>query len=196
MKKDKVISLRLNNNSFGTIQEYAEAQGLSVNAYINSIVQAYTDWFSLFSSNELVTLPKKMVSTLFEAAGLNILEQMARECASEAKNYSLFTEGYLTLETAIDTVRRISKYFVSSHIRITPIKNNSHLNIRNGSKREDDDDNIKDNDILIVFRHDLGRNFSTFYARAGYYFFSKLESHKISINHDETTVSIKLELLR
>jgi hypothetical protein len=34
-KKEKVITLRMNENSFKIIHEYAEARGLSVNAYLN-----------------------------------------------------------------------------------------------------------------------------------------------------------------
>ena len=38
-KKEKVITLRMNNDSFDIIEEYAGAHGLSVNAFINSIIE-------------------------------------------------------------------------------------------------------------------------------------------------------------
>jgi predicted DNA binding CopG/RHH family protein len=44
-KKEKVVSLRMSEDSFDTIEEYASRQGLSVNAYINSIVDSYAEWY-------------------------------------------------------------------------------------------------------------------------------------------------------
>ena len=46
-KKEKVITLRMKENSFDIIHEYAEAHGLSVNAYLNSIVDSYAEWIIL-----------------------------------------------------------------------------------------------------------------------------------------------------
>jgi hypothetical protein len=58
-----------------------------------------------------------------------------------------------------------------------------------------EDDNQMDNDILIVLRHDLGRNFSIYWSKFCLYFFNLVESKKVSVNYDLTTVSIKLERL-
>ena len=48
-KKDKKkdITLRMKENSFKIIHEYAEVRGLSVNAYLNSIVDSYAEWIIL-----------------------------------------------------------------------------------------------------------------------------------------------------
>jgi hypothetical protein len=41
MKKEKVITLRMRQESFQTVEDYAKGKGLSVGAYINSIRSIY-----------------------------------------------------------------------------------------------------------------------------------------------------------
>jgi hypothetical protein len=58
-KKDRVITLRMNEDSFKIVEDYAKGKGLSVSAYINSIVDSYAGWFIPLTSNEKVSIPKK-----------------------------------------------------------------------------------------------------------------------------------------
>ena len=122
-KKEKVITLRMNNDSFDIIEEYAGAHGLSVNAFINSIIERNVEWIIPSSSYEQVTVPKKMLASLFDSANENALEQMAQYWATEARNAILLFGNNLTLTSAIDYVRRVSKYFIRSDAKISIIKN-------------------------------------------------------------------------
>lgn len=206
LKKDKVITLRMNKHSYDIIEEYAEARGLSVNAYLNSVADAQAEWFIPFSSYDLVSSTKKQLATLFEAADENFLEQMAQNYANEGKNCTLLTYGDFSLETAIDMIRRDSKYSIGSDIRITEMipsneshnfdRSNSGPKVKTVSNNRDEDNNQMDNDILIVLRHDLGRNFSIYWSKFCLYFFNLLESRKVSVSYDSTTASIRLEKLK
>ena len=40
-KREKVVTLRMNEESFQTVEGYAESKGLTVSAYINSIIDQY-----------------------------------------------------------------------------------------------------------------------------------------------------------
>src|SRR5919109_2603262 len=203
--KDKVITLRMNKHSYDIIAEYAEARGLSVNAYLNSVADAQAEWFIPFSSYDLMSWGRKQLATLFESANENFLEQMAQREANEGKNCTLLTHGVFTLETVIDMIRRESKYSIGSDIRITKMtpangihnfdRNNVGPELKTINNNRSEDDNQMDDDILIVLRHDLGRNFSIYWSKFCLYFFNLLGSRKVSVNYDSTTVSIKLERL-
>ncbi len=202
-KKEKVITLRMNNDSFDIIEEYAGAHGLSVNAYINSIIETYVEWLIPLSTIERVTVPKKMLASLFDSANENALEQMAQYWATEANNAILLFGNNLSLTSAIDFVRRASKYFIHSDAKVIIIKNkdivklSEDINVESKYKMIDDDDNnIADSDILIVIRHDLGKNFSIFWSKQMSTFFNAIQSRKVSVSHDTTTVWMKIEKLR
>jgi hypothetical protein len=193
-KKEKVVSLRMSEDSFDTIEEYASRQGLSVNAYINSIVDSYAQWYIPGISLERVAVPKKLLATLFDAADKNTLDKLGQYWAHEAKNTILLSGSEFSLESAIDYVKKASKYFVHSSPTITLVK--SEIDV--GEVRHDSDHEGKglDNDILMAVRHDMGNNFSIFTSQFLLHFFRQLESRKVTEDHNSTTNFVKLEKLR
>ena len=44
-KKDRVITLRISENDFNIVEGFARAKGLSVSAYINSVIKSQTEYF-------------------------------------------------------------------------------------------------------------------------------------------------------
>lgn len=193
-KKEKVVSLRMSEDSFDTIQEYASRQGLSVNAYINSIVDSYAQWYIPGISLERVAVPKKLLATLFDAADKNTLDKLGQYWAHEAKNTIFLSGSEFSLESAIDYVKKVSKYFVHSSPTITLVK--SEIDISEVSHDTDREGKGFDNDILIAVRHDMGNNFSIFVSQFLLHFFRKLESRKVTEDHDSTTNFVKLEKMR
>jgi hypothetical protein len=193
-KKEKVVSLRMSEDSFDTIEEYASRQGLSVNAYINSIVDSYAQWYIPGISLERVAVPKKLLATLFDAADKNTLDKLGQYWAHEAKNTILLSGSEFSLESAIDYVKKVSKYFVHSSPTITLVK--SEIDISEVSHDTDREGKGFDNDILIAVRHDMGNNFSIFVSQFLLHFFRKLESRKVTEDHDSTTNFVKLEKMR
>ena len=193
-KKEKVVSLRMSEDSFDTIEEYASRQGLSVNAYINSIVDSYAEWYIPGISLERVAVPKKLLATLFDAADKNTLDKLGQYWAHEAKNTILLSGSEFSLESAIDYVKKASKYFVHSSPTITLVK--SEIDISDVSHDTDREGKGFDNDILIAVRHDMGNNFSIFVSQFLLSFFRKLESRKVTEDHDSTTNFVKLEKMR
>ena len=193
-KKEKVVSLRMSEDSFDTIEEYASRQGLSVNAYINSIVDSYAQWYIPGISLERVAVPKKLLATLFDAADKNTLDKIGQYWAHEAKNTILLSGSEFSLESAIDYVKKASKYFVHTSPTITLVKN--EIDVSEVSHDTDREGKGFDNDILIAVRHDMGNNFSIFVSQFLLHFFRQLESRKVTEDHDSTTNFVKLEKLR
>ena len=193
-KKEKVVSLRMSEDSFDTIEEYASRQGLSVNAYINSIVDSYAQWYIPGISLERVAVPKKLLATLFDAADKNTLDKLGQYWAHEAKNTILLSGSEFSLESAIDYVKKASKYFVHSSPTITLVK--SEIDVSEVRHDSDHEGKGLDNDILMAVRHDMGNNFSIFVSQFLLRFFRQLESRKVTEDHDSTTNFVKLEKLK
>jgi hypothetical protein len=193
-KKEKVVSLRMSEDSFDTIEEYASRQGLSVNAYINSIVDSYAQWYIPGISLERVAVPKKLLATLFDAADKNTLDKLGQYWAHEAKNTILLSGSEFSLESAIDYVKKASKYFVHSSPTITLVK--SEIDVSEVRHDSDHEGKGLDNDILMAVRHDMGNNFSIFTSQFLLHFFRQLESRKVTEDHNSTTNFVKLEKLR
>jgi hypothetical protein len=181
--RDKVITLRMNENSFNIIQDYAKSRGLSVNSYLNSIIDSYAEWYIPLSSYEPVAVPKRLFSSLFNFASKDKLDELAHSWAKEAKNATVLLFGTeFNLQSALDFTRKISKYVMDSDARITTATNASQ-----------EVDKTNKRNISIVVRHDLGENFSFYYSRAFLYFFNLLQSVKTSVEYDESTITVKLD---
>lgn len=128
---------------------------------------------------------------------------MTQEWGNDGKDAALLGWGAFTLESAIELQRIVAKYWTRSDIKITVMNNGNVPNStpriagkRVSDNRDEAEDNMFDNDILLILRHHLGKNFSVFWARSSFHFFNLLGSRKVSVNYDSTTVSIRLEILR
>ena len=174
-KREKMITLRINEKSYNIIKDFAKNHGLSINAYLNSVIDSQAEWFIPISSFNAVTIPKSMMAVLFSMANKESLNELAKRWAAEAKNIILLSGAEPNIESTLDLARRISKYFMGTDIR---------MNFGGG--------NNVNNAIYAVIRHDAGENFSYFIDQAFDRLF-QLMKIKALINHDETTVFIKIE---
>ena len=73
-KKDRVITLRVDQDSFDIVESFAKAKGLSVSAYINSVIKSQTEYFIPLASNEKVSIPKSILYSLFSYASKENLD--------------------------------------------------------------------------------------------------------------------------
>ncbi|HJT84254.1 MAG TPA: hypothetical protein VJ697_07210 [Nitrososphaeraceae archaeon] len=178
------------------------------------IVDSYAEWIIPSSSYEEVRVPKKMLATIFDWANKDGLEQMSQYWANEAKNAILLCGSGFTLSSAIEHARILLKYFTLSNAKINIIHNRDNDVLRNNddddydydeqtyminnynNNKDKDDNNLDDNNILIVVRHDMGKNFSFFWSRFWLHFFNLLKSRNVSVKYDATTISIKLDVLK
>ena len=135
-KKDRVITLRMSQDSFKIVEDYANSKGLSTSAYITSIVDSYTGWFIPLSSNEKVSVPKKALFSLFSYASKASLDDFVKEWAVELKHGVHFLYGELNLQTSLYAISKISKYFMGADARIINTAKRSTKDIG-----DDDDDN-------------------------------------------------------
>lgn len=165
-----MVTLRVNERSFNIIRDFAANRGLSVNAYLNSVIDSQAEWFIPTSSYAAVTVPKAMLGTLFSLIDRQNIEVLAKKWAAEARNIIMLSGEEPSVESALDFVRKVSKYFMGTDARI----------------------NLTDKVVSIAIRHDGGANFSYFTAQSYVYLFQRIEVRAF-VDHDETTVFIRME---
>ncbi|MGI0038195.1 MAG: hypothetical protein ACREAO_00120 [Nitrososphaera sp.] len=170
---DEVVNLAVNKETLKVIQDFAASQGLDARAYINSILESYVEWYIPAHSFAPVAVPKKMLSALFGMAGHQQLDVLTRQWATESKNIILLSGMDFNLETAVAFARIVAKYFVGGDARMV------------GSP---------ENTISMVVRHDGGEHFSFFCARCYEHFFNLLTLKRVTVDHDPSTIFIKLEV--
>jgi hypothetical protein len=69
----------MGQNSFKTVEDCAKGKGLSVSAYITSVLDSYTEWFIPLASNERIAIPKKILYQLFSYASKESLNELVKE---------------------------------------------------------------------------------------------------------------------
>lgn len=175
-KKNKMISLRISEMDFNIINEFAASQGLTINAFINSVIKSQVEWFIPNHSYENVSLPKSLLSSLFSIADKNELDDLAKTWTMEVKNSIQLFEGEtneITTKSLMNFYHRVTKYLIGSNIR----------------KKEDLKD---DNKVSIMIRHSLGENFSYFCYQTSILLNEILKNIKISGNYFSNTVSFTI----
>ena len=85
-KKEKVVTLRLDQDSFKTVEDYAKGKGISVSAYITSVLDSYSELFIPLASNERIAIPKKALYQLFSYASRDSLDDLVKVWEDEPKN--------------------------------------------------------------------------------------------------------------
>ena len=163
----------MDQESFKTVEEYARGKGLSVGAYITSVLDSYTEWFIPLASNERIAFPKKALFQLFSYANKDGLDDLVKVWEDEPKNALRLLGDEFNVESALSLISRTSKYLMGTNARI----------IRKQQKN-----------TWIVIRHNLGKNFSYFWNQMFLHFFEPLQDQvEIMIEYDETTISIRLK---
>jgi len=163
----------MDQDSFKTVEDYAKGKGLSVSAYINSVLDTYTEWYIPLASNERVAFPKKALFQLFSYASKDSLDDLVKVWEDEPKNAIRLLGGEFNLESALNSVSKVSKYLMGTDARIITTEQKN---------------------TWIVIRHNLGKNFSYFWNQMFIHFFEPLKDQiDIVSEYDDTTISIRLK---
>jgi hypothetical protein len=132
--------------------------------------------FSL--SFDPVTVPKKMLGSLFEMIPKESIDKLAQQWAIESRNIVLLSGSNFSVETAIAFTYKVSKYFMGADAKLI--------------KHKEKEDN---NTISFIIRHDGGDKFSYFCARCFYHFFNFFPLKHVIVNHDPSSVHIESDLV-
>ena len=122
-KKDRVITLRVNENDFRIVDNFAKARGLSVSAYISSIINSQTEFFIPLASSEKVSIPKKALYSLFSYASKDSLNDLVDNWGIELEHVTRLLWGELNLQTLLDLISKISNYLMGTDARVITTSN-------------------------------------------------------------------------
>ena len=111
-KKDRVITLRMSEDDFNIVENFAKAKGLSVSAYINSVIKSQTEFFIPLASNEKVSIPKRELYSLMSYASKDSLDDLVNDWGIELKHAVQLIWGDLNLQSLLDVIFKASKYMM------------------------------------------------------------------------------------
>jgi hypothetical protein len=204
-KKDRVVTLRIDEDDFKVVESFAKSKGLSVSAYINSVIRSQTEYFIPLASNERVSIPKRALYSLFSYASKDSLDDLVAQWAIELKHTVQLMWGELNLQTCLDAIFKISKYVMGTDARVITSSNITNVASYNEMKELGTIINYNDgvsginssNTFWIVIRHNLGVNYSYFLNKMFIQFLELLQdSVDVMTEYDETTISIRLKVKR
>jgi hypothetical protein len=202
-KKDRVITLRIDENDFRTVENFAKSKGLSVSAYITSVINSQSEFFIPFASTEKVSIPKMLLQSLFSYASKKNLDDLTKRWAIEQEHVAQLLWGELNLQTLLDVIFKIAKYFMDTDARVIPTSNfTKDSSYKKGTESStifgygEDVRNIKASDnFQVAIRHHMGENCSYFWNKMFNQFFTHLQdSIEYKIEYDETMISIRLKV--
>jgi len=163
-KKDRVITLRIDEDSFGIVESFAKAKGLSVSSYINSVIKSQTEYFIPTASNQKVSIPKSLLYSLFSYASKENLVDLANNWAIEQEHVARLIWGEIDLHALLDVIFKISKYMMGTDARVVTISNFTKDAGYNEGKDLSTISEINTSDAFwVVIRHNLGKNYSYFW---------------------------------
>lgn len=122
-KKDRVITLRINENDFKIVEDFTKAKGLSVSAYINSVIKSQTEYFIPLASNEKVSIPKRVLYSLYSYASKENLDDLADDWTIELDHATQLLWGELNLQTSLDVIFKTAKYMMGTDARVITASN-------------------------------------------------------------------------
>jgi len=195
-KKDRVITLRIDEDSFGIVESFAKAKGLSVSSYINSVIKSQTEYFIPTASNQKVSIPKSLLYSLFSYASKENLVDLANNWAIEQEHVARLIWGEIDLHALLDVIFKISKYMMGTDARVVTISNFTKDAGYNEGKELSTISEINTSDAFwVVIRHNLGKNYSYFWNNMFIKFLGLLQnSVDFTTEFDETTISIRLKI--
>ena len=202
-KKERVITLRISENDFNIVENFAKAKGLSVSAYISSVIKSQTEYFIPSASNEKVSIPKKTLYSLFSYASKEDLDDLVNHWAIEQKHVVRLIWGELNLQSLLDVIFKVSKYMMGTDARVIITSNltkgASYDEMKDLSTILSYSDGVSGGGVntsdtfWIVIRHNLGVNCSYFWNKMFIQFFTLIsKSVDFITEYDETTISIRL----
>ena len=200
-KKDRVITLRVNEDDFNIVESFAKAKGLSVSSYINSVIKSQTEYFIPTASNQKVSIPKSILYSLFSYASKENLDDLANQWAIEQEHVARLLWGEINLHALLDVIFKISKYMMGTDARVITTSNytkdagyNEGKDLSAILNESDDVSGIKISDTFwVVIRHNLGDNYSYFWNNMFIKFLGLLQnSVDFTTEYDETTIAIRL----
>jgi hypothetical protein len=75
----QTIPVEVSDKALQAIQEFASRQGMNASTLLSSVAQSYAEWYIPAMSFDPVTVPKKMLGSLFEMIPKESIDKLAEQ---------------------------------------------------------------------------------------------------------------------
>jgi hypothetical protein len=75
----QTIPVEVSDAALQIIQEFASRQGMNPAALLSSVAESYAEWYIPVKSFEPVTVPKKMLGSLFDMIPKESIDKLAQQ---------------------------------------------------------------------------------------------------------------------
>ncbi len=169
-KQSTTKSFRLDHDILNRIEQHASNNKTSLNAEINSILRKYVEWDMLASKVGMIPITRPILLEVFQnimtkEQVIELAEKVAKNVISETVH---FMKGRLTLESFLSWLRARMDH--CSKV------NYSFENTSSGPQ------------VRIIFKHDLGENWSVYNKIILDYIFYELGEYTVGIEATPTTL--------
>lgn len=159
-KKSKTVTLRIDEDILNELYDEADIDSISLNSLVNSVLKRYVEWNKFDDKASMIPVASPVLKDLFNSLSKDKVINLAKDKAKDAiYNVILFMNGNVDLDTLIS-------WYVQRMKHCSEI---SEKNEDNGTSK-------------IIFKHELGENWSLY--------------HKVileSICHDFLSIPIKVD---
>jgi hypothetical protein len=168
-------SFRLDEDTLEKLNEQAKNNNISLNAEINNILGKYVDWDMLASKVGMVPIARPILSEIFQnimtkEQVIDLADRVSKDVILETAH---FMKGSLTLESFLSWLKTRMEYCSKVNCVI--------------------EDNYNPQ-IKIIFKHDLGENWSIYHKIVlDYIFYHILRKTNVQIEASDSTLILCLK---
>ena len=168
-------SLRLDEDILRKIDQQATNSNNSLNAEINNILRKYVDWDMFASKVGMIPIARPILSEIFQNVMtkeqvIDLADKVAKNIVSEIV---LFTKGSLTLESFFSWLKTRMQYCSAVNYWV------------------EDNYNSISPQIKVIFKHDMGENWSLYHKIIiEHIFYEILGKKEVETEISGTTISL------
>ena len=171
-KKTITVTLRIDKNIMDVLTEDADNDSISFNSVVNHVLDKYVKWGRFEDKTSLIHLNALVVKELFNRLSRDEAIKIGREISRDAiYNIILFMNGEVNLDILISWYK--NRMRVCSSISDKKENNGTHK---------------------IIFKHDLGENWSFYHKSILESICHDILSEPIKVDSTSSTVKIDIEM--
>ena len=139
-KKNTSVTFRFTTKEYNTLKKIAKNEKISLSALVNNMISRFLEWDMIVQKAGWIVFHKNTIKEILKCIDDDKLKEIAEHAAEYLKDITLLMYGTTDLESCLEMLR--NKTMNSGFV----IMESEH-----GNKRR------------IVFQHDMGRKWSSFF---------------------------------
>ncbi len=170
-KKQRTITLRVDEDIINELYKQSDTDIISVNSLVNQVLKRYVEWSRYEDRSSMIPVAASILKELFDPLSKEQVIKLVKDVAKDAiYNIIIFMYGKIDFET-------LMSWYKQRMMHCSEI-----------SEKDNDNGNRK-----IIFKHDLGKNWSLYHKTVLESICHDILSEPISIDSTSSTVIIDIQ---